>query len=82
MDQFDPMFPGRRSGGAQKPVLLLLQGVDEVVRDGAELAPADKVRAARKVWELREQMNAQMAQHRKVRGALGTAGICPPPSQR
>ena len=46
-----------------------LQGVYEVADDDAELAPADKVAAARKVWELREQMTAQMAQHRKVSGA-------------
>ena len=50
--------------------------------DGAELAPADKVRTARKVWELREQMSAQMAHHRKVRGALGTVSIPPPLTQR
>ena len=56
--------------------------MDEEAHDGAELAPADKVRAARKVWELREQMNAQMAHHRKVRGALGTVSIPPLLSQR
>ena len=53
-----------------------------MAHDGAELAPADKVRAARKVWELREQMSAQMAHHRKVRGALGTVGLHPPLPQR
>ena len=62
-----------RSGRVQTPMALPLQGTDEAAREGAELAPADKVAAARRVWELREQMTAQMAEHRKVSGALGAA---------
>ncbi len=35
--------------------------------EGEAAGPEDTARAARKVWELREQMTQQAAHHRRVR---------------
>ena len=44
-----------------------MQATEAQLKDaGEQLGPGEKVRAARKVWELREQMSAQVAWHRKA----------------
>ena len=52
------------------------------VPEGHEAAgPEDTARAARKVWELREQMTQQAAHHRRVSGTTRLLWLRPPPVQ-
>ena len=55
---------------------ICMQALDLQLQEGQEATgPEDTARAARKVWELREQMTQQAAHHRRV---CSTAReICP-----